>query len=801
LDAYVMYKEQKGSLLPSDHEAPNFMVIGLDMSAEFSQNALQSRDPHAVKRFEHKSLVDVPVKKHKKYAPIYSEREFSLNNRLVVESYIFPLWIINTQAKNQHAKKAANDFIEAIAFWMYKLTPFINTHLSSLGQMPVEINVKLAEQFISLIEPFEWEKKNVESIDLKVTAVDRVLHVEIPFEMSHSLITENNAGERWMMNSILDGFNELLKKSDQGIMGKNVIEKAINEAIPFGRAKMILFIDVSKDPRLLHTKLMPTQYIDETETSFILDNLVSYINPTTPIPAEISNAKEKVQLCNSIVAALIQEIQNKLKIYDAKEMLQWLMEYNERYVFNREFREIKVPAKIACFSSFPDEVENYLEEERKIVPTSLAVRCLVEFVAADPQYGDRRMNIDELDELLALMNEVTQWGVIADAIHFGMDNPGMGLLPSGRIGMSHDFFENYLKVFGEARAGNEVHSYMSSFNKKMKIATEEKSAEYTPEVKEIDDAFYEEWDITLTKIMYFKRALIETAMKKKESVMFLEEAEFKRTIKENIQELTDDDINAGIRLLTLEKRESVSKPPSGFEKEDIYPWRYNRALSYIRRPIIKLVHPDDGKTYYYWGFRHMLTSGENLRTLFMNGRLKAKEGGLLGSLLAQINADKGKEFRNRACKWFKENSTLRVIDYEVTIKEDGHLIADKDYGDIDILAIDDQLKIIYPIECKNTSSARVIHEMKTELDKYLGRDGQPGMIQKHVDRDTWLKAHKEQLQKFASNPDDYEIRSLILSSEEIPVMYLAKDKLALPIIAFRTMKREGIKVLENINPV
>jgi hypothetical protein len=796
LDAYVMYKEQKGSLLPSDHEAPNLMVVGLDMSAEFSQDALQSRDPHAVKRLENKSLFDAPVKKHKDYAPIYSEREFSLNNRLVVESYTFPLWIINTQAENQTAKDAANDFIEAIAFWMYKLAPYINAHLNKMNHLPIEINVKLAEQFIGLIQPFEWGKQDVENIDLKVRTEDRVIHIEIPFEMSHSLITEDNAGERWIMKSILSGFNELLKKDSHSIMNTNVMEKAINGAIPLGRAKMILFIDASKDPRLLHTKLVPTQYIDETETSFILDNLVSYIKPAKPIPAEISTVKEKGKLCNSIVSSLVQEIQNKLKKYDAKEMLQWLMEYNERYVFNREFREIKVPAKIACFSSFPDEVESYLEEERKIVPTALAVRCLIEFVAADPQYGDSRMNIDGLDELIALMNEVTQWGVIGDAVHFGMDNPGMGLLPSGRIGMSHDFFDNYLKIFGEARAGNEVHSYMNAFDKKMKIATEEKVATYTPEVKEIDDAFYSEWDITMTKIMYFKRALIETAMKKKESVMFLEEAEFKKMITENNDELTDDDLNAGIRLLTLEKRESVSKPPIGFEKEDIYPWRYNRALSYIRRPIIKLIHSDDGKTYYYWGFRHILASGENLRILAMSGRLKAKEGGLLGSLLAQVNADKGKDFRNQALKWLKENSTLRLVDYEVTIKKDGHLIADKDYGDIDILAIDDVAKIIYPIECKSTSSARVIHEMKTELDKYLGRDGQPGMIQKHVDRDTWLRANREQLRKFVSNPDDYEIRSLILSSEEIPVMYLAKDKLLLPIIAFRTMKREGIKFIQ-----
>jgi hypothetical protein len=165
-----------------------------------------------------------------------------------------------------------------------------------------------------------------------------------------------------------------------------------------------------------------------------------------------------------------------------------------------------------------------------------------------------------------------------------------------------------------------------------------------------------------------------------------------------------------------------------------------------------------------------------------------------------ITGQKGKDFRNDACKWLKENSSLRVIDYEVSIKEKGHLHADKDYGDIDILAIDDSAKVVYSIECKNTASARVVHEMKTELDKYLGKDGKPGMIQKHVERDRWLKtdAIKEQLRKFIGVAEDYTVKSLVLSSEEIPLMYLAKGKLPMPIISFRTMRREGIGVLYKI---
>jgi hypothetical protein len=36
---------------------------------------------------------------------------------------------------------------------------------------------------------------------------------------------------------------------------------------------------------------------------------------------------------------------------------------------------------------------------------------------------------------------------------------------------------------------------------------------------------------------------------------------------------------------------------------------------------------------------------------------------------------------------------------------------------------------------QNTVAARMIHEMKTEIDNYSGRDGEPGMIDKYGSKD------------------------------------------------------------------
>lgn len=135
------------------------------------------------------------------------------------------------------------------------------------------------------------------------------------------------------------------------------------------------------------------------------------------------------------------------------------------------------------------------------------------------------------------------------------------------------------------------------------------------------------------------------------------------------------------------------------------------------------------------------------------------------------------------------------------MKKGGHFDLEDDKGDIDVLAIDHANKIIYHIECKNMIGARNIHEMKSEMDKYLGREGQEkkSKINKHVERDKWLQANKQGFVKFGiENPDEYHIKSFILTADEIPLPYLKKEILPLPIRSFVFLRKDGVSILNDL---
>lgn len=85
--------------------------------------------------------------------------------------------------------------------------------------------------------------------------------------------------------------------------------------------------------------------------------------------------------------------------------------------------------------------------------------------------------------------------------------------------------------------------------------------------------------------------------------------------------------------------------------------------------------------------------------------------------------------------------------------------------------------------------------MKTEMDRYLGRDGKKGMVHKHLERDTWLNANLGQVQKLLKFDDALTVKSFMISSQVVPTPYIRAGELPMPIVAFPDLKREGVGLL------
>ena len=435
-----------------------------------------------------------------------------------------------------------------------------------------------------------------------------------------------------------------------------------------------------------------------------------------------------------------------------------------------------------------------LKKQRKLVNTSLATRCLLEFAVLVPTKGDRKPSFDQLDELLTIMNEILNYGMLSDTLHFGMADPEMGLLPSGRIGISKEFYDQKLQPFYKDNTVANIEAQLEAFSSQFETyTTKEKDADTEALLDQMDEAFLKDWRVDYTNLLGICMQAAAMAEHNGDSVMSMLETDLLAELK-RIMTGTEDQVEAGLEKLRFEYKPNIISDQVGYLNPDYFPWKYNREFSYARRPFI-VVDTENGRQY-YWGMRQCIAASQYLNQLIHSGSL-THGGKQINRLLGRFNEENGKHFRNSVANWIKENMQLIVWSYEVTMKPKGHFNADKDYGDCDILAYDPTINQVYNIECKRTEAARNIHQMKKEMDAYLGRAGQKKKVAKHVDRDNWLQANLDQVKIFVDAEKTPKVKSLILTSELIPTRYLREGEIPMPIISYRELKRNGSNSLQN----
>jgi len=798
MDAYAIYRKNHGSLLHSDEENPlggMFMIVN-GGSDDFRREVQKQQHEHAVPIFYQEKMAFAKVTRYKDYAPIYVEREVSDAFRIIIENYKMPIWLTNPQTKA--GKESWGTYTcEAVAFWLNKMEVLLAPYINEQSFIQFEIEIRVADE-LTKAEQFIIKEVALSDIKLPCEIVPPTLRITIPFDYIYAVMLSDNSADKILMKAVLQGIVDYIKASGNTTeLNNDIINEIIVQTLQPAGAKMLLFSDASSNIKMDDRNLPPIRYVQDTDVSYILDNLVSYLPQGYVVPTNIPDKKDKIKLCDDIVTALIAQITSRLATFDGPGLLQWCIKLNEKCIQLREFREIVIPAKIACFSDFQTEVEQLLDGEKNIVITSHAVRTLIEFVTINIPKGTKWPNFDDIDELLALTNQLTEWGALSEAMRMGIDDPEMGLLPSGRIGTDKTVEREAFKPYAVAKTESAVFKNIEDFETNYVSVRKTGDALETEESKKLDAAHKAEFGITLTVLSKIIGALVNEGFINAQSCMELEESAL-ISILSQIEGVSADDIDTALNLLTLLERKSIGVPPDGYTAVDIFPWRYNRPISYIRRPLVKL--QKDDAIYYYYGYRHLMQFIDNLFYLLYSSKLPGGKSEEMKSWLATASGDKGNPFREAVKNWFEENSDYEVIQHEVTMDKDVskmHIETEKPYGDIDLLVIDHSNRIIYPIECKNIQGGRNVHEMKVEMDDYLGRDGKDkkAKMRKHVDRNEWLNANKDSLKNLIPDAENYTIKSFILTADEIPLAYLKKDDLPLPIKSFAFLRKNLLPYL------
>ncbi len=239
----------------------------------------------------------------------------------------------------------------------------------------------------------------------------------------------------------------------------------------------------------------------------------------------------------------------------------------------------------------------------------------------------------------------------------------------------------------------------------------------------------------------------------------------------------------------LEPRADFLNPPRPFQKEDVYPWRYNRALSYLRRPLLLRVRGD--VTDVLWGPRQVYSCHVNLVGLCMTGRLRAKSSAMKEFIGRLLNRQ-GESFNDEVAEVLSRDTRLIVRPRLKKIPAlRGQL---EQHGDIDVFVIDRGMAAVYVLECKDLEGARTPFEMGNELTAFFkGTKHRRSYLAKHLDRVRWVHANLDVVLALFEIPRKgrCKVGSLIVIDRELFTPFLRQSPVPItPLESFRVVPPE-----------
>jgi hypothetical protein len=782
LSKFDWYKKNEESFFHPDEAPIDIGMFEFEVEGTVLQNGLKKIDRIGIPIIDNIGMAYMQCLRKEEHYPVYiSEEIYKGMIRSCLLKYDCPMWI----RPFEKGDFKADVYINGILYWLHELFDYLKPYMAAFGQLPISIVIGLEEEYYNIEKMDNFETSEDIPFRYGIKASLREITIILPKELIGFLISANNYGEQRLMDFFIDALGFLKQELGIGsLLDQEEKEAIIRNGIPLGQQKIIIVVSSDRDIKISGVDLVDARNIPDADISFVLENQVSWLNLKNSIPATIKTAKEKTQLLNSLVGMHFNKVTMAIARYDAISFLMFLMKRHESLLQERSFRKLNYPVKKASYGKFYDVFEEFESTEAALNQANLAMRVLIEFTACMMPWGNETASDDDVDMMLAQVIELINYGSISDEIKFNIHDPEIGLLPSGRIGIKKNQ-NGYIKPFRKNVNREEFDSYAEKFDQFF----HEFSGKQAGEVKEkysnkVNIIFKEEWGIELFDIYRIADILTLHLFKSNKSLDLISGKSFYEII-QNDSELKEDEITAFIKRMAFIERESILKPPVGYILEETYPWRYDRRLSYVTRPLLPVNL--NGEIFFLLSARHLLTAAENLIAMFFKGTLRIDENNKkIRQLLAERNHIKGAEYRKEVYEWLASGTSMVVYPYEIKISPRGFFKSEKDKGDIDILAIDKQKKIVYSIECKNTAQSKVAYEFHLEIEDYLGRGGKEGLIQKHVNRHTWLMENKAQVLDELKLSPDYTIESLVVSKNILPMKYIRLTPM--PVYAFYDLK-------------
>ena len=756
LDLYALYRDHRRTFYLGDDAPPTALFLRPCYASALRTEVARDRDRHGIRDLDDTRTIEVVTATAPSRQCFYvAPEEPAVAHWRIVKAGT-DLWV--TLASSS---EFGSTLLDAVLFWLGELAPHVSEILgTSHAGEPITIEVHPPPAIETLAEEETGQSPYCEIRERRSIA----LHVP-----SVGCLAEGeNTGEREMVRVLCRALFDVAQHEDQA---DTRVPSILETVAPRGSKKRIhVFVDI-EDPEVDPKGLPAPRPLQREATGPLLDDLGHHLR----IECGYSEGAVAPKAVNDGVANLVGNLTDRIAYLDPIGLLEHLVVSHEAIIRDTAWWERTLQSQLACAPDDESFVETATERLPLLWSTSVAGRFLVEYVTATPPSGGKTMTLDDFDELMAIAAAICDHGMYSDVIHHGLLDLSPKILPSGRLGLEHELLRG---VYETAHARHVRSRAIEPRIRAVEPTRDRGKSRDLAWLDEVDPLMRGEFSYSLREFLQACAGMASISLKRSHAVERLPFNEAATYLARELSWSTDD-ARRVLSSAALRPRPSFWEPEN-FEKFQVYPWRFNRELSYLRRPFL-IQEREDGECL-VWGPRNASRAAKQLFTLVADGRLRASRGGELERCLSKIANGHHEEFNDTVADWFEGRGYVvrRRVD-----KIGGQKIANEqgELGDVDVLVADASRKTILLVECKGVHIALAPGDIASQLAALDAK------LNNHLRRGRWVAAHVSDLLtdlKLSSNG----WRVAVLAVTDGPLVSQAYKKLPVPVLALSEVQTD-----------
>ena len=791
LDEYQLYRARNYSYCFEDSQPPTFMSISPSGAGLLKTEVQAKFDVHGSPYRQ--GVIDVALLHGDRSIPIYAP--FPPNPRelaILVELEGGRIWIEVPDTSPEPGYRQIRFLLaDMVSFWLWQAR-------NSVSDMLKKTSTETDAVYITLeVAPDpSWFKiegdtpPSDEAIECLVLS-PRGLLVRFNPRSAMLFRGSDNAGERGLLKTLLQGLSDLLNApradsaSDTNSTG---ISDLVAQIAPLGQKKKIILLDAGFDPTAVEGDLPPYRRVQPADEQELKDELGAWLRQDVGLRLGEVHSGNVVPTLNSAVKFLVHILEDTVRSLSPVGFLEWLVAQNERVIYEQANLRLTTPTRIACFGESTEILARLQEETLDLNRSAIVGRFLIEYATASPPKGFRPFSLTVFDRLMGIGALIYDLATVSEMTHYGIAPVKLTMQPSGRLTLDWGKFASARDRFLSALVSLGAEKQIEEFEHHWREIV--LPSEKPREVVELNAASEAEFGVPMTDLLLF---LSECAgfVDAREGQAGIAISQLLKGISDNLHWQSKKTEQA-FSFFAAHPRLGFWNPPGPYSPRDVHPWRNNRDLSYMRKPLLVTQRKDESPRVVA-GSRMLYLAGHYLLGLCLGGKLRAQST-RMKEFMGRQHKKSGDEFNDIVATHYKADPGLLV---RTRVKKIGGTRLTRpngqQLGDIDVLVVDPRIRELLAIETKRLSTAITAPDLANELSSFFGKGEKGSTIRLHLERAKWLEAHLEEVLKWlaltARDKTKWKVRPLIVVDEVMFTPHIVR-KSPIRVVPYRLLIRK-----------